>query len=231
MTTSTAEEYPLLISLAVHELRTPASVVSGYLRMLQRDLDLNDRQRKMVDEAERSCGRIVAILSELSDVGKLDSSAITLTRQPLDLFTVAADVAERVQEGKDRGVRLVVRGTACGASIVGDAPRLSTALDAIFRAILREKAGPSTVVADRRLERKGAAASAVLVVAAEDSVAAAYDAPRGVFDEHRGGLGLALPLARRVITGLGGAVWSAAEPEALARGSIIVRLPVLEPHR
>ena len=34
-----AEDYPTLISLAVHELRTPASVVGGYLRMLQRDTE------------------------------------------------------------------------------------------------------------------------------------------------------------------------------------------------
>ena len=36
---TTEESYPKLISLAVHELRTPASVVGGYLRMLQRDTD------------------------------------------------------------------------------------------------------------------------------------------------------------------------------------------------
>jgi len=38
---------PQLVSLAVHEFRTPASVVGGYLRMLQRDADpqLSERQR------------------------------------------------------------------------------------------------------------------------------------------------------------------------------------------
>ena len=62
------ESYPKLISLAVHELRSPASVISGYLRMLQRDTDapLNDRQRKMVEEAENR-GRLVALIAALSD--------------------------------------------------------------------------------------------------------------------------------------------------------------------
>jgi len=51
------ESYPKLISLAVHELRAPASVVGGYLRMLQRDTEspLTDRQRQIVDQAEKSC--------------------------------------------------------------------------------------------------------------------------------------------------------------------------------
>ena len=55
--------YPPLLSLAVHEFRTPRQVVGGYLRMLQRDGGgpLTDRQRHMIDEAEKSCARLVAL--------------------------------------------------------------------------------------------------------------------------------------------------------------------------
>jgi signal transduction histidine kinase len=229
--------YPQLLSLAVHEFRTPASVVSGYLRMLQRDTDppLSERQRKMVEEAEKSCARLVSIVAELSDISKLDSGLITLARQPLDLFALVADVAAHVQEAKDREVHLNVRGEGAGAPIIGDAPRLRTALDAIFRAILREKVGPSLVVAERRRHTRDGLTSAVVVVAEEQSVQAAYDGAVGVFDEKRGGLGLALPLARRVIEGHGGRIWSpAAQPggdDALARGSVIVSIPVTESQR
>src|SRR5689334_9027221 len=85
---------PQLLSLAVHEFRTPASVVGGYLRMLQRDSDppLSERQRRMVDEAEKSCARLVAIVAELSDIGKLDGGAMSLGRQPLDLFSLVGEV-------------------------------------------------------------------------------------------------------------------------------------------
>lgn len=231
MAGSSTEKYPPLISLAVHEFRTPASVVGGYLRMLQREPELNERQRRMIEEAEKSCARIVAIVAELSDIGKLDSGTLALARQPLDLFTLAADVAEHVQEGKDREVRLVVGGPGSGAPVVGDATRLRGALDAIFRAILREEPGPGTIVAERRLEIEGGSSSAILIVASDDSVAAAYAAAYGTFDEKRGGLGLALPLARRVIAGHGGQVWSPAEPERLARRSVIVRLPLTEHSR
>jgi signal transduction histidine kinase len=182
----------------------------------------------MIEEAEKSCARLVAIVAELSDIGKLDAGALVLARQPLDLFSTTHELAELVQEGKDRGVHFVVRGERAGAPMIGDATRLRSAFDAIFRAILREKAGPARVVADQRVERRGGSASAVIVVAEEDSVAAAYEASAGVFDEKRGGLGLALPLARRVIAGHGGAIWSPAEPEPLARGSIVVRLPLTE---
>ena len=185
-----AEDYPRLISLAVHELRTPASVVGGYLRMLQRDTDvpLSDRHRKMVDEAEKSCARMVALIAALSEVGKLDEGAITMTRRPTDLFPLIADVAASVHEAAERGVRFEVRGADTGALISGDEDRLRTAFAAIFHAILREKAGPCTVVTERRLAQDGGK-SAIIIVAEETGVQAAFDAPAGPFDEKRGGVG------------------------------------------
>jgi signal transduction histidine kinase len=237
--------YPQLISLAVHELRTPASVVGGYLRMLLRDVDapLTDRQRKMLEEAEKSCGRFVAIVAEMSELAKMDAGAIQVGRQPIELFGLIAQVAALVHEGQDRDVRLEVRGLAHGAPALGDASRLQNAFAAIFRAILREKAGPVTVVADCRIDSFEGRRSAVVVVAEEASVQAAYDREAGLFDEKRGGMGLALPLARRVIEWHGGRVWSPAAvtgaassdrpdvpgpDDPLARGSAIVSLPITE---
>src|SRR2546425_2401840 len=239
MAISPNNAYPQLLSLAVHEFRTPASVVGGYLRMLQRDGEtaLTERQRKMVDEAEKSCGRLVALITEMSDISKLDAGLISLARQPLDLFALVGEVAELVQEARDREVRLEVRGEAAGASVAGDAARLRSAFDAVLRAILREKPGPSTVIAERRIDARGGITSAVVVIADAASVQAAYDRAPGPFDEKRGGLGLALPLARRVIEGHGGRLWSPAPAEgaadgtgnsdALSRGSAIVSVPLV----
>jgi signal transduction histidine kinase len=230
--------YPPLLSLAVHEFRTPASVVGGYLRMLQKDQDppMSERQRRMIEEAEKSCARLVAIVAELSDIGKLDSGVVTLSRQSLDLFTLMENVAELVHEGGDRDVHLQLIGPSSGAPISGDAVRLRTAFDAIFRAILREKPGPSTVVAERRSLTVDGKPAAVLIVADEGRVQEAYDREPGPFDDKRGGLGLALPLARRVIEGHGGRIWApaaragadSADPlksDPLARGSVIISIP------
>ena len=229
MPTSTSRECdPHLLSLAVHEFRTPASVVGGYLRMLQRDTTLNERQRKMIDEAEKSCARLVEIVQELSDIGKAEAGTLELGREPLDIFALAAEVAEHVQEGRDRGVRFEIRGMGTGARMTGDAMRLRKAFDAIFRAILREKTGQTTVIAECRRERLEGRSAALVIIADEESVAAAYDSPAGVLYEKRGGLGLALPLARRVIERLGGVVWSPAEPEGLQKNAIVIRFPITE---
>ena len=49
---------------------------------------MSERQRRMIDEAEKSCARLVAIVAELSDIGKLDGGTIKLAQQPLDLFSL-----------------------------------------------------------------------------------------------------------------------------------------------
>jgi signal transduction histidine kinase len=218
-----------LLSLAVHELRTPASVVSGYLRMLMRDTEspLSDRQRKMIEEAEKSCTRLVAVIAEMSEVAKLDAGTVTLARDRFDLFSVVGDVAKGVHEAADREVRLEVRGAASGAAIVGDATRVRAAIDAIFRAVLREQPAACTVVVDRRVDRSADGSTrAVLVVAPDARVQAAYGTDPAPFDDKRGGLGLALPIARRVVEGLGGRLWAPPPPDE--RGAAILSFPVAE---
>ena len=55
-------EWPRLLSLSVHELRTPMTVVAGYLRMLLKDRagPVTDQQRRLLEEAEKSCGRLAS---------------------------------------------------------------------------------------------------------------------------------------------------------------------------
>ena len=231
---STTADYTRLLSLAVHELRTPASVVAGYLRMLKGNTTaaLDDRQIKMVTEAEKSCARIVDLINELSEVSKLDAGVAAIVEERFDLFGLVADTAERVTEGRDRGVTLRVEGERAGAPLVGDAPRLRAAFDAFLRAILREQPGAGTVVAARRLAQGGAGRSAVIVIAREREVERAYDAGPAPFDDKRGGLGLALPIARRVVERLGGRVWSpAVESSDGGRTSLVVSIPLREHNR
>ena len=216
-----------LLSLAVHELRTPAGVVHGYLHMLQRIAPgaLDERQRRMVDEAERSCARLVGIIAEIAEVAKLDAGTVSVARQPLDLFELVEAAASRTAEGADRGVRFAAAGDKAGARMTGDPARLQDAFAAVFRALLRERVHACSVVAHRRIDARDAARSAIIVVAAADDVEAAGAADRGPFDDRRSGLGFSLVVAARVLAAHGGRLSSPTGP--LGRGAAIIefRLP------
>src|SRR6187200_88874 len=145
---SSPDLLPRVMSLAVHELRTRVTVVGGYLRMLLREQGgpLTDRQRKMLEEAERSCGRLGALVSEMSDFGRLESGDLTFAQQDVDIAGLLAELATDMHEGEDRGVRLEVRGADRPVVVTGDRTRLSTAFKALMHAALRERGEPGAIL-------------------------------------------------------------------------------------
>jgi signal transduction histidine kinase len=199
------DSYPALISLAVHELRSPANVVWGYLKMLKHDRQstLGAHERHLVDEAEKSCARLAELMTELSDVGKLDAGEARMAHRRVDFFGLVREVAAGLHEGEDRGVRIDVRGQSTDAIVEGDPDRLRPALAAVIRSVAREQPGPCTIVVDRQRKATANSSTAVVVVTNEARGHEA-DAESAAFDDKRGGLGLALPIARRVIEAHGG---------------------------
>jgi signal transduction histidine kinase len=218
---------PRAMSLAVHELRTPVTVVAGYLRMLLKEQagPLTDKQKKMLEEADRSCGRLGSLVSEMSEFGKLESRELALARQDFDLAELTQQLASGMHEGSDRGVTLETR-CAEPLLVTGDRTRISTALNALMYSALRERGEPGTVVVECSLVA-GTPPWAVVAIGDDTAVATlARVAPETAapFDEWRGGLGLALPVARRVIEAHGGAVWSG--DSGHSRGASALRLPL-----
>jgi signal transduction histidine kinase len=224
-----AEHNPLsrAMSLASHELRTPLSVVTGYLRMLLREQGgpVNEKQRKMLEEADRSCARMASLISEMSEVGKLESGQLQIERRPFDLVALLVELASHMHEGRDRGVRLEVRGTDKPLRIVGDRARLEAAIGALLYASLRERGEPGTIVAECSTADGDGHPAAVVAIGEETVVRELAQTARAPFDEWgRGGLGLALPVARRIVEAHGGALW--AETGEGARTGSALRIPL-----
>jgi K+-sensing histidine kinase KdpD len=198
-----------LLNLAVHELRTPASVVSGYLRMLLAGHagPLNERQQKLVTEAERSSRRLNDLVADLSTLANLEAGTLSLPAQRVALFALIRDVAAETREGRDRGVVIEVRTPADEAEVMADSVRLRAAVATLLMAMARERAMPGTLVIDGRVESHAGAAH-VIVRLGEEAALPRLDGPAGRFDIWRGGLGVALPLARHVVEAAGGRLWS-----------------------
>ena len=216
------------LSLAVHEFRTPVTVALGYLRMLlneQQAGPLTERQRKLAQEADQACQRIGALVGDMSDLSKIAARELALERQEIDVNALLLEVASHMHEGADRGVRLEVRASEHAAMMTGDRARISAALSALIHAALRELGEPGTVVAQCFVVRESDTTWAVVAIGREPLLAGLASAHRAPppFDEFIYGLGLVLPLARRVIEAHGGAVWSAG---GSSRAAVALRLPL-----
>src|SRR5262245_64465814 len=85
--------WPKLLSLTTHEFRTPMTVVAGYIRMLlkERAGPVPDQQRRLLEEAEKSCARLSALLGEVSELSALEGGTATFNRAAVDLNAVMSE--------------------------------------------------------------------------------------------------------------------------------------------
>lgn len=219
-----------LLALAVHEFRTPVTVVCGYLRMLAREQlgPLNERQRKLVEESERSCARLGALVGELSELANLDAGSAALASQDMPLRGLLDEVAAQVEDGRDREVRVEVQGPAADGEIVsGDRTRLAAALAALVRGIVREQTEPGRVLVDVGVAQLDGRRVAAIAIGRDTELSRlAEPTPEASLNEFTGGLGLSVPIARRVIARHGGRVWSSSGGRQM--GVVAVRLPLKE---
>lgn len=187
---------------------------------------LTDQQRKMLEEADKSCARIGSLVAEMSELGKLESGQITVPRVAFDLGALIVELANSMHEGEDRGVRLEAR-VPGPVMVAGDRTRLAAAIGALMHAALRERGEPGIIVVETSTISDTNQHWAIVTIGEESAatpLAAAASITPPVFDEWRGGLGLALPVGRRVIEAHGGALWSAGGDKPHAASAL--RLPL-----
>jgi signal transduction histidine kinase len=143
------------------------------------------------------------------------------------MAALVTELASAMHEGEDRGVQLDVRVPNQPVMVTGDRARLSATITTLLHAALRERGQPGVIVAECSVIQDTTPPWAILAVGDEAALPSLTQAARGTppaFDEWRGGLGLALPVARRVIEALGGALWSASGDQARAASAL--RLPL-----
>jgi light-regulated signal transduction histidine kinase (bacteriophytochrome) len=215
MTNAPDDKLSRLLSLSVHEFRTPISVVSGYLRMVLKDPAgiLDDRYRRMLEEAEKSCGRLTTLVSEMSDLSSLEAGTTSFKKAPLDLRALLGEAIVGLPPLTDRTVDVELTTGTGPAILQGDAPHLKAALTAILLGLRREVVSEKLAVHERYGSFRGNPASWISVAEASniESVSSSDVGALTAFDEWRGGCGLSLTSARRVINRHGGSIWSAGD--------------------
>lgn len=222
-----APDWPKLLSLTVHEFRTPLTVVAGYLRMLSTDRvgPLTDAQKRVIAEAEKSAARLSTLLTEVSEIAHFHQGRLAFLRGPVDLSRVLSGIT--IPESADRQTEVSVGNGLDGACVNGDASRLSAALTSIAVATARESIDGGTLHVLPAIREAEAGRQAFLAVGAEPVARAILDTPISAlppFDSVRGGNGLSLVLARQILEDHGAHLFGA--PGERPRSGAGIALPL-----
>ena len=103
-----------------HELRTPLTSIIGYSEMLVTGLagDLNQEQHDFVRTIRNKGDQLLALISGLLDLSKLERGELQLNRNPLDAADLIEDVAVTLRPQADR------KKVSLSVEIEGDLPHV-----------------------------------------------------------------------------------------------------------
>lgn len=87
------------ISLASHELRTPATVISGYADLLLNPMfgDLTEKQRHYATRAKESTTLLVDLVNDMLDMSRLESGRRPNSPEEVDISAVITEVIQSKQ--------------------------------------------------------------------------------------------------------------------------------------
>jgi len=114
------------VANASHELRSPLTVISGYLETLGQDPALAADLQAPVAEMRRQAERMTAIIRDLLELSRLEETAEHTGGEPIDVAALAAllrkDTLARPQHPREVRVRL-----DSTAALIGDEPEIHSA--------------------------------------------------------------------------------------------------------
>jgi signal transduction histidine kinase len=208
-------QWPLILSHAAHEVRTPLTVAGGYLRMVLNGTTgpITDKQRQFLQEVEKATSRIRTLADEMSYLAKMEISEITFERRSIDLAALVHEAIAALPPS-ERELDLELENQAAGATVQGDPIKLRTALTSVLFAVRRELVTSSKLFVRVRRTIQDRVHLLWIAIAGDhrieivDSLTAA---DLGPFNEKRGGCGLTPSIARRVVAEHRGRIWSPVE--------------------
>ena len=229
-----------LVANVSHDLRTPLTVIRGYLEGL-RSGEIADRRsaEKAFAAMHEEVVRLLALVDDLGQVASLDAGTPQLERRPTALVDLADTVSRRIEPvAMAKGVTLANQVSAELPPASVDPRRLGQALyNVLENAVRHTPAGGQVTISAGHLTGHDAGACPVWLAVTDSGEGISAEHLPHIFErfyradparsrQRAGGAGLGLTIARGIIEAHGGQITAESEG-APGRGSTFtIRLPL-----
>jgi light-regulated signal transduction histidine kinase (bacteriophytochrome) len=127
---------PRVCAVLAHELRSPLSVIQGYIRLLQRQRDADHPDTAMLEAMLQSTARLTAIARQASDLGLWLTALETTPLPTVSLGDVVDALTERAQN--TASVRIAASDVATAPRLNAESRPLADAVIALAESMARE---------------------------------------------------------------------------------------------
>lgn len=112
------------ISIASHELKTPMTSIKGYIQLLERSLDKDDKEtiRKRLHKVQNQIDKLNILIADLLDISKIESGKLKFNKKHFQFDDLLDHLIEIMQQSNPQ-VKILKNGSVNG-TIFGDEMRL-----------------------------------------------------------------------------------------------------------
>ena len=120
---------------ASHELRTPITVIHGYLETLQEQV-LPAPISRAINTMQSQSSRMVALIADLLTLSRLETSTENRSREPIHVASMLASIAQEAQEVSGEQQHEITLEIAEGIDLLGNEAEIRSALsNLVFNAV------------------------------------------------------------------------------------------------
>ena len=221
------------LSIASHQLRTPLTVVKGYISLIL-DGTYGEVSKKMVRPLKnvfQSNERLLTLVNDLLNLSRLDAEKIELTLGPTSLEKLISDIVEELQiNAKKKGLYIKTEKSSKSLpEIMADKDKLrQVILNIIDNAIKYTQNGGITIKTETTLPKEKIIISDTGDGMTKEEIANVFQmftrATAGI-KNHTGGSGVGLYVAKKFIDMHNGKIWI--ESQGKGKGTTFnIELPI-----
>ena len=222
------------ISIASHQLRTPLSIIKGFVSMMlegtygQISDEVKDKLKKTYESAER----LIRLVDALLDLSHIESGKIRLEMKKMDLARMAASVVEELApEAEEKNINLKFKDPGREYFILGDEEKLrQVVMNLIDNAVKYTKEGEVEVYFEEKGKNVRLAVKDTGMGMRKEEIAILFQKfVRGseAAHYHTEGTGIGLYVAKRLLEEQKGEIGAASEGEG--KGSeFFILMPLYE---
>jgi|GEM_PF-12674 len=204
---------------ASHELRTPLTSIKAFVEtLLSGGLEDAANNRRFLEIIKKHADRMEAILDDLTDLSLIETGAIALEIEPLELAPIAQELVDGTKPRAERYGVTVASQVPPGATVFADRRRLDQILLNLLENAVKFSGSGATVT----IRTEASPAGGIRVVVEDTGIGIAPGILEKIFHRfyrgegarfrEKGGTGLGLAIVKHLMRAHGGAIRAESEP-------------------